>query len=596
MKSIRRVVFLAALSVLPGISALADEVVSSPGEPPTHENRRPVPSSENVSVPETQDEEVLGRDAFAVLLAEVALQRNNIELAVQAYADLALRTRDERIMERSIEVAGFARRFDVARETARLWLDVDPESQQAQKMLTSILIMGNRLDELPPHLIGMLESNKVALPGNLLGLNHMFARNPNRPAVFRLIETVCQPFSGIAEAHYAVALAASGAWMGERAKQELQRALELRPEWEMAALLKAQILMRESRDNSRDNSRNDPRDDAIDFMKNFLENNPDAQQLRLLFARALIGERRYVDARRQFDRLLQDSPDNPEIIYAVAILALQFDDRALAEVHLKSFVALDNVPDRNAAYYYLGQIAEEDKRIDEAVSHYAQVVSGEFYLAAQMRRARLLAGQGKIDEGRELFRSARTDKPEERVRMQITEAALLRDEGRVQEAFDFLEQCLAENPEQPDLLYETALLAEKLNKPGLMESRLRRVIELRPDNHQAYNALGYTYADRNIRLLEAKQLIEKALAFAPDDVAILDSMGWVLFRQGDLPGALSYLERSYGEHEDPEIAAHLGEVLWAMGRQEDARRLLSDAQKKFPSNAVLSDTVRRLAP
>jgi tetratricopeptide (TPR) repeat protein len=275
------------------------------------------------------------------------------------------------------------------------------------------------------------------------------------------------------------------------------------------------------------------------------------------------------------------------------MLAILSDDRALAETQLKNFIALDGVPDRNAAYFFLGQIAEDDQRIDEAMPRYAKVVSGEHYLPARGRLAHLLFKQGKIDEGRELLRDTRTEKPEERIRMQITEAALLRDAGRVKEAFDFLERRLAENPGQADLMYETAVLAERLNRPDVMESRLRFLIESHPDDPQAYNALGYYYANRNVRLPEARQLIEKALALAPDEASILDSMGWVLFRLGDLPGALSYLERSYGRREDPEIAAHLGEVLWMMGRQDDARRLLSDAQKKFPSSAVLSRTVRR---
>ena len=587
MTSNRRIVFLAALSLLLGAPAHADEVAASPGKPPAREARRPAPPRENAPAPEvrdSQDETSPAQVVYQVLLAEIALQRGNVELAVQAYANLSARTRDPQIMERTIEVAGFARRFDVALETVHRWLEDDPTSQRAQKMLAGVLIMSNRLDELAPHLIRMLESDKATLPENLLGLNRMFARNPDRAAVFRLVDMVCRPFFGLAEAHYAVALAAGGAGMGERARQEVRRALELRPDWEMAAFLLAQMLMRESPEG------------AIDFMGSFLERNPEANQLRLLFARALIGERRYADARHQFDRLLQASPDNPEVVYSVAILALQFDDKALAEAQLKHFVALDKVPDRNAAYYYLGQIAEDDKRADEALSRYAQVVSGEHYLAAQIRRARLLFEQGKLDEGRELLRNVKADKAEERIQLHIAEAALLREAGRVQEAFDFLELKLAENPEQSDLMYETALLAERLNKLDLMESRLRRLIELRPDNPQAYNALGYAYADRSERLPEARQLIEKALALAPDDAAILDSMGWVLFRQGDLPGALSYLERSYGKREDPEIAAHLGEVLWAMGRQDDARRLLLDAQKKFPASAVLSETVRRLAP
>jgi tetratricopeptide (TPR) repeat protein len=566
-------VFLAAFSLLSGIPVHADEAAASSGETR--------PSSDVRNEPQN---EALGQVVYQVLLAEIALQRGDAMTAVQTYARLALRTRDPQVMERAIGVAGFARQFDTALEIAHLWLDVDPVSQRAQEMLAGILITSNRLDELAPHLTRMLEFNKASLPENLLGLNRMFVRNPDRLAVFRLIDTVCRPFFGIAEAHYAVALAAVGAEMSERARKEIGQALELRPEWEMAAMLQAQLLMR------------DARDEAILSMESFLERNPGANRLRLLFARVLAGERRYADARREFDRLLEDSPDDPEVIYSVAMLALQFDDKALAEAQFEHFATLDNAPDRSAAYFFLGQIAEDGGRIDEAMMRYARVISGEHYFAARARLARLLFEQGRPEEGRELLRNAKTGRPEERLQMQITEAALLREAGRAGDAFDFLEQRLAENPEQADLMYETALLAEQLNRLDLMESRLRRLIELRPDNPQAYNALGYAYADRNERLPEARQLIERALSLAPNDAAILDSMGWVLFRQGDLPEALSYLERSYGRRDDPEIAAHLGEVLWTMGRQDDARRLLQEAQKKFPSNAVLSGTMRRLDP
>ena len=195
-----------------------------------------------------------------------------------------------------------------------------------------------------------------------------------------------------------------------------------------------------------------------------------------------------------------------------------------------------------------------------------------------------------------MLRKAKTENAEQAIQLVVAEAALLREAKRWQDAFDLLESRLAEQPEQPDLIYETALLAERLNKVELMDARLRRLIELRPDNAQAYNALGYAYADRNERLAEARQLIEKALALSPDDGFILDSMGWVLYRQGDLAGALSYLERSYAKREDPEIAAHLGEVLWALGRQDDARRLLQAAQKVHPTNEVLAETVRKLIP
>ena len=583
MKSIRRKFCFAALALSLGLSVQAEDMSISARKAPAKEAKRSAPVQTPVPQVEVSDSASLGQTVYQVLLAEIALQRGDLELACSAYGDLALRTRDPQIMERTIEIASFARRFDIALETARLWLDVDPESKTAQKMLISVLIVSNRLDELAPYLIRMLESDKTVLAENLLSLNRMFARYSDRPGVFRLIDRVCQSYAGIPEAHYALAVAANNAGMTERANQEARRALELRPDWEMAALLQAQLMMRQSLDQ------------AIQFMEGFFERHPEASDIQLQLARALVGARRYGDAKHHFDQLLLAYPDSPEVVYSVAILALQLNDRALAESQLKHYVSL-NVQDKNPAYYYLGQIAEESDRNEDALSFYAQVVSGEHYLPAQIRRARVLSEQGQLDQGREVLRSAKTANADDRVQLQVVEAALLRDAGRVQEAFDYLDGLLAQQPEQPELMYETALIAERLNQVELMEIRLRRLIELRPDNPQAYNALGYAYADRNERLPEARQLIEKALELAPEDGFILDSMGWVLFRQGDLAEALSYLERSYAKRNDPEIAAHLGEVLWAMGRKDDARRMLLDAQKNHPTNTVLSETIRRLAP
>lgn len=586
MKSIRRTSCITAAALALALAFPAQAAEANPPvrkAPAARQAKTPAPQPSVTDIAEAHGEPSAGQAVFQVLLAEIALHNGDLELASQAYANLALRTRDPKVMERAIEVAGYARRFDLALETARLWLDADPASKRAQRMLVSMLILSNQLDELAPHLIGLLESDRATLAENLLGLNRMFARTTDRLAVFRLIDKVCQPFFGIAEAHYAVAVAASSAGQGERAKREVRAALELRPEWEMAAFLQAQLLMRES-----------PAE-AITFLEEFLQRNPNARETELLLARALVGERRYADAKRHFDQLLQAYPDSPEVVYAVAILALQQDDRALAETQLKHFVSLKG-PEKSPAYYYLGQIAEDSRRDDEALSYYTQVVSGEHYLSAQIRRARILAQQGQLDRGRDVLRNAKTDNAEQRVQLYVAEAALLREAKRPRDAFDLLESRLAEQPEQPDLIYETALLAERLNMIELMDQRLRRLIELRPDNPQAYNALGYAYADRNERLAEARELIEKALALAPEDGFILDSMGWVLYRQGDLSGALSYLERSYAKREDPEIAAHLGEVLWAMGRQDDARRLLQSAQKNHPTNDLLSEAIRKFAP
>ena len=585
MKSIQRTyqrtLCFCALTLAFSVPLLAAAATPAP-------SKRPVVVRQSKDVPDTQaaewqEIEQTGQGIFQSLIAEVALQRGDLDFASKAYADLARRTRDPKVLERTVEVAGYARQFDLAIEAARTWLEVDPESKRAQQLLTGVLLLSNRLDELAPHLIRMLETDKSTLGENLLGLNRMLAQNTDRQAVFHLIDKVCTPYFGIAEAHYAVAMAAGSASAYERALAESRHALDLRPDWEMAAIMQAQLMSR------------DTPAEAVTFMKGFVERNPKAQEAELVLARMLVGEKHYAESKLHFANLLKAHPDNPDVVYPVAILALQQNDIALAEVQLKHLLELD-IPDKSLPYYYLGQIAEEAKRNDQALSYYASVGEGEQYLSAQMRSAQILSGQGKLDEARTLLNDAKAATPEDRAQLVITEAALLREAKQVQAAFDLLDKQLLTQQEQPDLLYESALLAEKLGNMEVLESRLRKLIKLKPDNAQAYNALGYSFAERNIRLPEARELIDKALKLTPEDPFILDSLGWVLFRQGDLPGALTQLERAYGQRTDPEIAAHIGEVLWTMGRNDDALKLLHESQKRFPSNESLANTLKKITP
>ena len=582
MKSLQCSFCLSVLAIALSLPAVAAD--------PQHPNKKPArksrPATSTPAVPAAlaiPGAEPPGQAVYQVLLGEIALQRGEAELAGKAYADLALRTRDPKALERAIEIAAQTRHLDQAIAMARLWLSAEPGSKRAQQMLAGVMIQANQLDELAPTLVRMLEMEPESLAENLLGLNRMFARNPDRQAVFKLIDTICQPFSGTAEAHYAVSAAAGSAGVYERALAEAQRALELRPNWELAALLEAQLLSRESPDR------------AISFLQDFVARNPGARDLQLNLARVLVAEKRYGEARKYFDHLLKEYPDKPEVVYSVALLAMQQNDLALAESLLNKLLTLD-IPDRNPVYYYLGQIAEEGKRKDEALAHYTKVDGGEQYLPALFRSAHLLAGQGQLAAARELLSKARTATPEEQVQLAITEAALLREAKLPQAAFELLDQLLTKQPEQADLLYETALLAERLQRFDVLETRLRKLIELRPDSAPAYNALGYSYADRNMRLPEAQTLIEKALQLTPDDPFILDSMGWVLYRRGDLAGALNQLERAYAKRDDPEIAAHLGEVLWHLGRKDDAQRTWRESQQKHPASEALLETIKKFIP
>lgn len=538
-----------------------------------------VPAPAASAVPADRTAQVV----YQVLLAEIALQRGQIELATAAYANLALKTRDPKVLERTVEVATYARQLNVAAEAAQLWVEADPESVTARQVLASVLAVMGRFDDMVPHVIKLLDLDKPKLGDNLMRLNAMFVRQTDRAGVLRFIEKVTAPYPDVAEAHYALAVAARNAGAPQRALGELDRALALRGDFEAAVMLQAQLLARDSVDA------------AGEAMQRFLDRNPQSSDVRLQLARLLVAEKRYGDARREFERLLRDYPDRPEVVLPVAVLALQQNDTKMAEKQLQRLLDLD-FADKSLVHFYLGQIAEEDQRDGEALTHFAAVGAGEHYVAAQSRYAQILARQGKLDDARAWLRQARAAEPKQRAALVLSEVQLLRDAKRPADAYGLIEDELKKQPDDPDLLYDSALLAERLGRLDDLEAKLRRLIALKPDNAHAYNALGYSYADRNIRLGEARELIGKALELSPGDPFILDSLGWVLYRQGDLAGALQNLEKAFGLRSDPEIAAHLGEVLWMLERKDDARRVWREAAKKSPDNEALSAAIKKFTP
>lgn len=535
------------------------------------------------AVPTSAAELPAGQVAYQVLLAEIALRRGYGDLALSVYAELALRSRDPQVLVRAIEVAGFARRMDLAHELAQLWVETEPESVTARQTLVGVLIVLNRLDDLVPHLSKLLEQDKDNLGDNLSRLNRMLVRQPDKSAVLRLVQRVTQPYQGVAEAHFAVAQAALAAGDRPLAQESVRRAQELRPEWEMPVLLEAQIVSAEAPAK------------VVPLLERYLSRHPNAKDVRLHLARAYVGDKRFSDASAEFRRLLRDFPNSVEVVYPVAILALQQNDLDTAETQLKHLLELE-FGDRNLVNYYLGQVMEARKNEAAAIDYYGQVGLSEPFLNARNRQAMLLARAGKLDEARQVLQQTATMHPAERVALGQSEAQLLRDAKRYAEALEVLERLLKSNPGNAELLYDSALVADRLDKVALVEERLRQVIALQPENAHAYNALGYTFAERNMRLDEARELVARALALLPEDAFIIDSMGWVLYRQGDLAGALIQLQKAYGLRQDPEIAAHMGEVLWGLGRQDEARRVLREAARKDPDNEALAAAVKKFQP
>lgn len=525
--------------------------------------------------------ELNGGMLYEFLLAEVALQRGNVGLAAQAYVDLAKKTRDPRVAKRATEIALYARMSGIAAESARIWLETEPQSAQALQTLTGLLVSTNRLDEAQPYLKSLLVSGGRSPADGFLQLNRLLGSNPDKAATLRTIQGLATAFPDLPEAKFAIAQAALAAGQDPLALVQVREAASMRPDWELAALFEAQLLQKTSVSAARER------------LAAYLKRNPKAREARMSYARALVAEQKLPEAHAEFQRLLTEFPDSPDVVYAVGLLAFQLNDYPAARQSLERLLTM-NFRDRNTLRLYLGQIAEEEKKLPDALRWYGEVTRGEQYLNAQLRYAQVLAKQGNLEGARSHLRQIGPANAQQKGQLVLAEAALLRDAKREREAFDLVAGALGEQPDNPDLLYDYAMLAEKIDRIDAMETSLRKLIVLRPDHAHAYNALGYSLADRNQRLPEAKQLIEKGLSLAPNDAFILDSMGWVFYRMGDNKTAIEYLRRAFAMRPDAEIAAHLGEVLWANGERVEAEKIWGDAMRQYPGNEVIASTIKRL--
>lgn len=589
----RRLALLLAV-FFAGLAHGAETDVAKTAAPANEEkSATPVPAKESAkddgkkdgAKEATKDNGLTPQVLYQFLLAEVAAARGKTTIAASAMTDLARSTRDVNIARRAAEIAFFGRQSQQAVDASRLWLQLDPESDEARQTLWTLLAASGQVDELSKGISDVLEKEGRANIGNeLLSLNRLFVRVQDKATVQKVVLKVTAPYLDLPEAHYARALAAVNATDEAGARAEIGEALRLKPDWEAAALFKAQLLSAKP-------------EESLAVLDQLLGRNHDPKsfaEARFARARVLVELKRYKEARSAFEQLLEVQPDNPELLYASGLLALQVGDAADGQKHLRRLLDM-NFADKDSVRLYLGQALEDQGKLNDAIAYYDAVSpSHPRYVAAQARTAAILHSKGKDDEALEHLRLAQQANPKEKVDLVLAEVQLLTEKNRTADAYETLDKALADSPDEPVLLYETSLLAEKLGKFDVLERNLRRLIKLKPDSAQAYNALGYSFADRNVHLDEATKLLDKALSLSPEDPFILDSRGWLDYRLGKLPEAEILLRKATALRSDAEFAAHLGEVLWAEGKQDEAKQVWDAAAKTDPTNALLTSTRKRL--
>jgi tetratricopeptide (TPR) repeat protein len=525
---------------------------------------------------------------FRLLKAEMEAKEGQWQGPYVTMMSAAQQTRDPRLARRAAEVALAAKRNDEALSAIGLWRELSPDSDEAQQYYLGLAVLTGRMDEVETVLRRRLqEAGPATRPLVRFQAQQILSRARDREQSGKALERLLAPYADTVEAHVVLAQLALSRSQPEEAGKHAQRALEIKPDSEIAILTLAQVTPDQA--------------EAAALLEKFVASHPKAREARLAHARILVGQKEYKQARAEFEALLKETPDNLNTLYALGIMSMQLNDTAAAEQHFKRFLAvLQEQPDEDRepgkVMMMLSQLAEEKGDLKGAQAWLEKIGEDDegSWFTAQLKRAQLTAKARDVEGALQQLAAISPDEPAAQAQLVMVRGQILRDAGRTQEAYAVMQDGVRRYPGNTDLLYDFALMAEKLGYLTVMETTLREVMAQAPDNHHAYNALGYSLADRNVRLEEAYALIAKALQMAPGDPFIMDSMGWVLYRMGNLGEAERHLRRAYELRGDVEIAVHLGEVLWKQGRKADAQKLLRQARAKDPKNDTLRTTLTRL--
>ncbi|HZZ94034.1 MAG TPA: tetratricopeptide repeat protein [Usitatibacter sp.] len=528
-----------------------------------------------------QESSAAADGVYEYLTAELAAQRGDLQGALAIFHRLARELHDPAIARRAVETAFRARAFGPALDSAVLLLELDPQSALAREIIAALLANEGDIAKAQTRLAVVLEksTDRAAI---LTQMSHLFAKFPDKAAVLAATQELARPYADTPEAHYAIGVAALVAGTDDLAMQETDAALKINPAWEQGAILKAQVL------------RKTDAASIIPFYEAFVHDNPGSVDVRMQLGRELAADKKLAEARDQFREVEKLAKNDPQPAYAIGLLSLQLEDYGDAQLSFTRALK-QGYRDPTSVYLGLGQAAEGLKKYDDAIQWYEKVESSD-WVRAQLKIATLIAKQQGLAAGRDYLHHIEPRSPEDSIQIVQVEAQLLRDAKEWQEAYDMLTKAVEEHPDAYELLYDHAMAAERVDRIDVLERDLRKVIEMKPDYAHAYNALGYTLAEKTDRLAEAKALIEKAYKLSPEDPFIIDSLGWVEYRLGDIEDSVKHLHVAYTARPDPEIAAHLGEALWKSGQRDEAQKIWRAALSENPNHETLLAVMAKYHP
>ncbi len=517
---------------------------------------------------------------YSLLVAEMAAYDHLFDITLSNYLEQTRRNLDPGLAERTYDIASALNQREIAAEASKLWLENDPENNEALKARSLEMLLSGNINMAMPGLIAA-RAKTAEIPFQLVAMQAEGMTKKEREKLLTQFRMMMRRWPSDYSLQYGFVMLLKQQGRYQQALQQLDKMAKSKSEDHGALRLKAEILFAMGRT-----------EQALALLKEGVGDDPGDLRLRLLYARLLVKSGDLISAQLQFEVLMAQQPNNPDLLISVGLIALENGMAEQAGVYfrrLHSFVEHEDL-----ANFYLGRVAQQVGDWREGLRYFQAVKPGPQFAPAHAAMARMLADHAMIEMARQELARGRAFHPSYAPLLYLIEAEVLLEQRSYDDAVMVLDRSLARFPEHVGLLYSRAMLAERLGDLPLLENCLRRILVLEPDNVVSLNALGYTLADRTDRLIEAQNLIYQAYQLDPTDPSILDSMGWVEYRRGNPRKALVWLRKAYAKAEDAEVAAHLGEVLWVLGQRDEARTILDKAQQKEPDNEVLQSTLERL--